>query len=46
MEGTRLLFQVIGADYMAAAVIDRLVHHGRLLKFRGESYRVRNASMK
>lgn len=37
---------VFGDDNMAAAVIDRLVHHGRLLQFRGESYRVRNALMK
>ena len=37
---------VFGDDNMAAAVIDRLVHHGRLLHFRGESYRVKNALMK
>lgn len=37
---------VFGDDNMAAAIIDRLVHHGRLLQFRGESYRVRNALMK
>ena len=36
----------IGADTMAAAVIDRIVHHGRLLQFRGESYRAKNALMK
>ena len=36
---------VFGDDQMAAAVIDRLVHHGRLVQFRGESYRVRNALM-
>lgn len=34
---------VFGDDQMAAAVIDRIVHHGRLVQFRGESYRVRNA---
>ena len=28
-----------------AAVIDRIVHHGRLVQFRGESYRVRHALM-
>ena len=28
---------VFGDDQMAAAVIDRVVHHGRLLQFRGES---------
>lgn len=36
---------VFGDDQMAAAVIDRVVHHGRLLEFRGESYRVRHALM-
>ena len=34
-----------GDDQMAAAVIDRIVHHGRLVQFRGESYRVRHALM-
>lgn len=37
---------VFGDPTMAAAVIDRIVHHGRLLQFRGESYRVKNALMK
>ncbi len=36
---------VFGDDQMAAAVIDRVVHHGRLLQFRGESYRVSHALM-
>lgn len=36
---------VLGDDQMAAAVIDRIVHHGRLVQFRGESYRVRHALM-
>ena len=36
---------VFGDDQMAAAVIDRIVHHGRLVQFRGESYRVRHALM-
>ena len=27
---------VFGDDQMAAAVIDRVVHHGRLLRFRGD----------
>jgi DNA replication protein DnaC len=36
---------VFGDDQMAAAVIDRIVHHGRLLQFRGESWRVRHALM-
>ncbi|MGP5391901.1 IS21-like element ISAar7 family helper ATPase IstB [Glutamicibacter arilaitensis] len=37
---------VFGDDNMAAAVIDRIVHHGRLLQFRGQSYRVKHALMK
>lgn len=36
---------VFGDDQMAAAVIDRIVHHGRLVQFRSESYRVRHALM-
>ncbi len=36
---------VFGDDRMAAAVIDRIVHHGRPVQFRGESYRVRHALM-
>lgn len=36
---------VFGDDQMAAAVIDRVVHHGRLLRFEGESYRVRHSLM-
>ena len=34
---------VFGDDQMAAAAVDRVCHHGRLLRFRGESYRVRHA---
>lgn len=37
---------VFGDDNIAAAVIDRPVHHGRLLQFPGESYRVKNALIK
>ena len=36
---------VFGDDQMAAAVIDRVVHHGRLLRFRGEPHRVTHALM-
>ena len=36
---------VFGDDQMAAAVIDRIVYHGRLVQFKGESYRVRHALM-
>lgn len=37
---------VFGDDQMAAAVIDRIVHHGRLVQLRGESHRVRHALMR
>ena len=33
-------------DQMAAAMIDRLVHHGHLILFEGESYRMQHALMK
>ena len=36
---------VFGDQVVAAAMIDRIVHHGRLVQFRGESYRVRHALM-
>ena len=37
---------VFGDDQMAAAVIDRIVHHGRLVQLRGEPHRVRHALMR
>lgn len=37
---------VFGDEQMAAAIIDRTVHHGRMLRFKGGSYRVANATMK
>jgi DNA replication protein DnaC len=33
-------------DQMAAAMVERLVHHGHLLVFEGESYRMKHAFMK
>jgi DNA replication protein DnaC len=33
-------------DQMAAAMIDRLAHHGNLLVFEGESYRMKHALIK
>ena len=33
-------------DQMAAAMIDRLVHHGHLIIFEGNSYRMEHALMK
>lgn len=47
---TNLEFSKWGAaftdDQMAAAMIDRLAHHGHLIIFEGESYRMKNALMK
>lgn len=37
---------VLGDTQMAAAIIDRTVHHGRILRFTGTSYRVTHATMK
>lgn len=37
---------VLGDDQMAAAVIDRVVHHGRLVQLGGESYRAGHALMR
>lgn len=37
---------VFDDENMAAAVIDRLVYHGRLRQFRGQSYRVKNVLMR
>ena len=36
----------LGDTPMAAAIIDRTVHHGRILRFEGTSYRVTHATMK
>ncbi|MGP5083043.1 ATP-binding protein [Corynebacterium variabile] len=36
---------MFGDDTMAAAVIDRIVHHGRLVLFTGSSYRVTHSLM-
>ena len=37
---------VFGDGDMAAAAIDRIVHHGRILRFHGESYRNKHSLMK
>lgn len=37
---------ILGDDHMAAAITDRIVHHGRLLTFKGDSYRLTHATMK
>ena len=37
--------RVFGDPNMAAAVIDRTVHHGRLIRFQGASYRSQHALM-
>jgi len=33
-------------DQMAAAMIDRLAHHGHIVLFEGESYRMKHALMR
>lgn len=38
--------EVFGDGDMAAAVIDRIVHHGRIVRFRGESYRNSHSLMR
>lgn len=38
--------EMFGDGDMAAAVIDRIVHHGRIVRFRGESYRNSHSLMK
>jgi DNA replication protein DnaC len=47
---TNLEFSKLGAiftdDQMAAAMIDRLAHHGYILLFEGESYRMKHALMR
>lgn len=37
---------VLTDDQMAAAMIDRLAHHGHLIIFEGESYRMKHALMR
>lgn len=37
---------VFGDGDMAAAVIDRIIHHGRIVRFHGESYRNTHSLMK
>jgi DNA replication protein DnaC len=37
---------VLTDDQMAAALIDRIAHHGHLVVFAGESYRMKNALMR
>ena len=36
---------VLGDDKLAAATIDRVVHHGRLITFTGQNRRMENALM-
>lgn len=38
--------EVFGDGDMATAVIDRIVHHGRIVRFRGESYRDSHSLMR
>lgn len=36
----------LGDNAVASAILDRLLHHGHILKFEGKSYRLREAAMK
>ena len=36
---------ILGDDKLAAAMIDRIVHHGRLIEFGGSSHRMDAALM-
>jgi DNA replication protein DnaC len=36
---------VLTEEQMASAMVDRLLHHGHVITFKGESYRMRNALM-
>jgi DNA replication protein DnaC len=37
---------IFGDDNIAAAIIDRLIHHGHLLRHQGQSWRLTHALMK
>ncbi|MDY2941815.1 MAG: ATP-binding protein [Varibaculum sp.] len=37
---------ILGDTNMAAAIIDRTVHHGRILNFTGTSWRLSHSTMK
>ena len=37
---------IFADDNIAAAIIDRLIHHGHLIRFKGQSWRVTHALMK
>ncbi len=36
----------LGDNAVASAILDRLLHHGNLLKFEGKSYRLKEASLR
>ena len=36
----------LGDNAVASAILDRLLHHGNILKFEGKSYRLKEATMK
>ncbi|MCG2777343.1 MAG: IS21-like element helper ATPase IstB [Desulfobacterales bacterium] len=38
--------QCLGDNAVASAILDRLLHHGHLLKFEGKSYRLKEASFR
>ena len=36
----------LGDNAVSSAILDRLLHHGNLLKFEGKSYRLKEATMR
>ena len=36
----------LGDNAIASAILDRILHHGNLLKFEGQSYRLKEANMR
>ena len=36
----------LGDNAVASAILDRLLHHGNLLKFEGKSYRLKEAALR
>ena len=36
----------LGDNAVSSAILDRLLHHGNLLKFEGKSYRLKEASLR
>jgi DNA replication protein DnaC len=44
-QALRPLGQVFGDDVVAAAMIDRLVHHAEVISLKGDSYRLKDRDL-